>query len=554
MKICTTVFTLLLLATILTAQNDVCQITLPSTRVAAYAHGEQVEIDFEYSIDEAGGARIFVRPFSNGSLSPGYSASGSPLYSGDGTGSSMFTIGGGEVMVDEIRFLITNADQTATLREFYIPVKYFFSTNGVHNFQFSAEQEVTSFLLGEQVFIDFDYLINQPGGVRVFIRPFTNGALTPGYSATGSAAYTGSGSETANFSITAGTNVRVDELRVNITNEDQSETLQTFFIPVNWYWSTVKVDNISILQNNFAANGEDRTVSFDYETTESEGVRIFPRPITNGETTPDYGACGSSIYTGNGSTNCNFTINSGNQRVDHIRFRATTADQSEVLLEILQPTDLFFGNVLIENLVTCPPSPARLLHGERVNGYFDYTNNMGETGRFFFRPATAGSLSPGYGASGSPAFPAGSGSSDAYFTINSGHTIVDQIHFLLDNNDQTVDWGTLRFDVHYEYGDGFVSSVASTIAPEYFNWQVAPNPVREQAVVQLLSEKPATVSIRLLDIQGRSLAQWNGLELLPGSVFRHELPVESLNLSGGLYLVQVQGSEFLLTKKLVIER
>ncbi len=554
MKMLTTVFTFLLFSFALTGQNDVCQIDLPSTRVAAFAHGEEVEIDFEYSISEAGGARIFVRPFSNGSLSPSYSASGSPLYTGDGVGTSTFTINNGEVLVDEIRFLITNADQSETLREFYIPVTYHYSINGVNNFQFSTNLDIASFLLGEQVFIDFDYHINQMGGARVFIRPFTNGALTPGYGASGSGAYTGTGSQTANFTINSGTNVHVDELRVVITNEDQSETLQTFFIPVNWYWSTVKIENVSILQDNFAANGENRSISYDYETTQTDGVRIFPRPITNGATTPGYGACGSSIHMGSGSVTCDFSINSGNQRVDHIRFQAVTPDQSEVLLEILEPTNLFFGNVLIDDLVTCPPSPARLLHGERVNGYFDYTNNMGESGRFFFRPATAGSLSSGYGASGSPAYPAGSGSGDAFFTINAGNIVVDQVHFLLSSSDQTVDWGTFRFDVRYEYGDGFVSSVQSTTAPEYFDWQLAPNPVQEQAIIQLLSEESAEVTIRLLDIQGRHIAQWPNLELTPGLAYQHQLLLTDFNLANGLYLIQVQGSDFLTTKKLVVDR
>ncbi|MEL7251142.1 MAG: T9SS C-terminal target domain-containing protein, partial [Bacteroidota bacterium] len=141
------------------SQNDVCQIDLPSTRVADFAHGEQVQFTFEYSVDEPGGVRIFPRPFTNGSLTPGYGASGSPVYNGDGTGSAFFTINSGEVTVDEIRFLITTADQSATLREFYIPVSYHFSENGVNNFQFSVDQKVASFLLEEQVNITFDYNI-----------------------------------------------------------------------------------------------------------------------------------------------------------------------------------------------------------------------------------------------------------------------------------------------------------------------------------------------------------------------------------------------------------
>ncbi|RME94160.1 MAG: T9SS C-terminal target domain-containing protein, partial [Bacteroidetes bacterium] len=205
-------------------QNDICQINLPSTRVAAYTHGERVNVSFEYSISEPGGARIFILPYTNGAPTPDYAVSSSPLYTGEGSNSAFFTINSGQVVVDEIRFHITNADQTATLREFYIPVTYHFGTNGVNNFRFSEDPAVASLLLGEQVDITFDYQINQPGGCRIFLRPITNGVPSPGYSASGSPIYSGTGTQTANFNITSGVNVRVDSVRVSILNADQTAT------------------------------------------------------------------------------------------------------------------------------------------------------------------------------------------------------------------------------------------------------------------------------------------------------------------------------------------
>lgn len=553
MKTLITLLFLSLSCFVLTAQNDVCKIDLPSTRVAAYANGEQLQFSFEYAINEPGGARIFPRPFTNGSLTPGYGASGSPVYSGDGTGNAFFTINSGEVVVDEIRFLITNADQTETLREFYIPVSYYFGENGVNNFSFSQDQEIGSQLLGEQVNITFDYNIFHPGGTRIFVRPFTDGNLTPGYGASGSPVFTGTGSQTVNFTINSGVNVRVDSLRVTVLNEDQTVTLSTFFIPVNWYWSTVKVTNFSVMGSNYAANGENRTVQYDYETTVAAGVRIFPRPFTNDGLTPGYAACGSGLYTGAGSSECSFTINGGNRRVDHIRFLATNDNQSEVLLELLQPTDLFFGNLLIENLVTCPPSPARLLHGEPVNGYFDYTNDESENGRFFFRPATNGSLTPGYGASGSPAYPVGSGSSEGFFTINSGDVIVDQIHFLLTNDSQSEDWGTFRFNVHYQYGTGMISGTnEANVLPEHLNWQMAPNPAQNQTTLRISSEQQEDVLIVIMDMYGRTVAPMTKLNLPAGQTTLHTIELAQLALPNGLYLIQLRGDQFQSSQKLVV--
>ncbi|WP_367391524.1 T9SS type A sorting domain-containing protein [Lewinella sp. LCG006] len=555
MKTLITLFVTVLLFFSIAAQNDICQIDLPSTRVAAYALGEQVQFTFEYTIDEPGGARIFARPFTNGNLTPGYGASGSPIYAGNGTGSAFFTINSGQVEVDEIRFIITTADQSTTLREFYIPVTYHFGENGVNNFSFSQSQEIGSLLLGEQVNITFDYNISHPGGTRIFVRPFTDGNLTPGYGASGSPIFSGTGTQTVNFTINSGKNVRVDALRVTILNESQSQTLSTFFIPVNWYWSTVKITNFQAIGGNYFANGDNVTIEYDYATTEPAGARIFPRPFTNDGLTPGYAACGSGVYTGSGSSDCNFTINGANRRVDHIRFQATNPDQTEVLLEMLQPTDLFFGNVLIENLVTCPPSPARLLHGEHVNGYFDYTNNESESGRFFFRPATNGNLTPGYAAAGSPSYPVGSNSGDSYFTINSGNVVVDQIHFLLTNNSQSEDWGTYRFDVHYEFGPAMVSAndELTVLSPEGLEWQMAPNPAHLQTTLYLQSNHSETANIVIMDAYGKVLQQLNKLYLPEGQEVQHTLDLEKLSLPSGLYLIQLRGETFQSTQKLMVQ-
>ncbi len=103
----------------------------PSTP-ADLAFNERVEISFNYTTDQAGGVRIFARPFTNGSLTPNYAASGSTLYPvGNGSETSAyFTIKSGEVTVDQIRFRMTNADQSQVLLEFFRAVQYQFGVSG----------------------------------------------------------------------------------------------------------------------------------------------------------------------------------------------------------------------------------------------------------------------------------------------------------------------------------------------------------------------------------------------------------------------------------------
>lgn len=89
---------------------------------------QQVSVTFEYAIDEAGGARVFVRPISSGSLTPNYAASGSPVYKGVGKETVNFTIRSGEVTVDQLRIQVLSENQNQLLFEFYLPVEFTFSS------------------------------------------------------------------------------------------------------------------------------------------------------------------------------------------------------------------------------------------------------------------------------------------------------------------------------------------------------------------------------------------------------------------------------------------
>ncbi|MCB0523242.1 MAG: T9SS C-terminal target domain-containing protein, partial [Saprospiraceae bacterium] len=71
------------------AITDVCSITVsPDSKVAAFANGEDVTVYLSYTTDQPAGVRIYVRPYSNGSLSPNYTADASPIYYGSGVANS----------------------------------------------------------------------------------------------------------------------------------------------------------------------------------------------------------------------------------------------------------------------------------------------------------------------------------------------------------------------------------------------------------------------------------------------------------------------------------
>ncbi len=114
------------------ACHSITDVQLSPPSPATLPFDQRVEISFNYNTDQAGGVRIFVRPFTYWSLTPNYAASGSPLYPvGNGNETAAyFTIKSGEVTVDQIRFRMTNANQSQVLLEFFRAVQYQFGVSG----------------------------------------------------------------------------------------------------------------------------------------------------------------------------------------------------------------------------------------------------------------------------------------------------------------------------------------------------------------------------------------------------------------------------------------
>jgi hypothetical protein len=478
---------------------DVCNVEFSTTSPSAITLDEQVVINFDYETDDPNGVRIFLLPSENGVYPIEFGNSGSIAYTGSGSGTATFVqLDPGSGIVDEIEVRVTNEDQSEIYKRFYLPVDFHYGDVAVGDFTFN-EPDRSTFLHGEDLVINFNYEVNYAGPVRIFLRPFSNGALTSGYGASGSPSYSGSGVGNAYFHINGGENVWVDEIRVQIYNDDQSSLLDEFFVPVNYAWSSVKLTDISVnySYDAFPLNGDDTEVYMDYETTEAGGIRIFPRPFTHGALTPDYAASGSILYpTGTGSADGHFTFDTGNRVVDHIRIQVTNADQSVILLEYFLPYRLTYGNSLVNDIEVCPQTPARMFHGDNVMIYFNGFNDEGEDVRIFPRPMTAGDLTPDYAASGSPLYTGGSFSGGtAYFTINSGDVIVDEIRFQVvrASNDELL--SEFFIPVHYEFGEPDINTCTTTTEWEGYMSDLQPNPASE--VVRFELEIPQTQDVQV---------------------------------------------------------
>jgi hypothetical protein len=103
----------------------ITNITMSPPAPAVLSFGGDVTINFQYTSSVTGGIRIFARPMTGGSLSSGYSASGSILHpAGSGNLTVSFRINSGAQTVDQIRFQILNGDQSILLEEFFVVVSY----------------------------------------------------------------------------------------------------------------------------------------------------------------------------------------------------------------------------------------------------------------------------------------------------------------------------------------------------------------------------------------------------------------------------------------------
>ncbi|MGH7595996.1 MAG: T9SS type A sorting domain-containing protein [bacterium] len=534
------------------------QLSPPSP--ASLASNQNVNITFDYATNVTGGVRIFVRPFTAGTFTPNYAAHPSPLYpTGTGNGTGFFTIATGDAVVDQLRFQVFNANQTQLIMEFFVPVNYRFSSHAVTDIVASPSSPA-GLVFNQNANLTFNYVTNSPGGVRIFVRPFTGGALTPNYAAHGSPLYpTGTGSGTGFFTITAG-NVVVDQLRVQMFDADQTQLLLEFFIPVNYRFAAHAITNIQITPPAPASMllNQNVNLTFDYTTSTPGGVRVFVRPFTGGALSPNYAAHGSPLYaTGSGSGTGFFTITSGNVAIDQLRFQMFNADQTQLLLEFFIPVNYRFAAHAITDIQFSPSSPAFLTSNTNVDLTFQYSTTVSGGARIFARPFTGGALSPNYAAHGSPLYPSGAGSGTGFFTITSDNPVVDQARFQILDANQTQLLLEFFIPVNYKFitiPTAGVADHSSTRPSTFALHQNYPNPFNPATKIHYEISQAGRVGLKILTLLGQEVRTLIEEEKAAGSA-------EALwdgrdnfgrRVGSGVYLYRLEAQGLVLTKKMIL--
>ncbi len=329
------------------SENAFTDIVMTPTSPAPLQFMNLVTMTFNYTTSQAAGVRIQPIPYTHGHPTPHYGVSSSILHPvGSGSISKVFTIMSGDTLVDSVQLRMYDSSFTIVLLEIYIPVQYHFANNAISNVQCDISSPA-ALPLGQDLNFTFNYTSNHSGGGWIFTRPFTHGALSPNYAASGGAPFdSGDGSGTGYFTIDDG-DVWVDSIRFQMTNSEQSVVLLDYFVPVTYHFGNHAITNIHFSPTSpaYFTNGPLDTCTFNYTTNEPESVVIDAVPFSDGSKTP-HSSWSPSPFSppGTGSDTTDFNVLSGNAVVDSIRFRMYDSTLSEVLFEFFVPVDFYYGS------------------------------------------------------------------------------------------------------------------------------------------------------------------------------------------------------------------
>ena len=501
-------------------------------------NGQFVNISIDYKLDRMSGGLIFARPYTLGSPTPTYGASGgSAVAMGSGTTSQHFTISSAEAIVTHIRIFMTSPDQSETWLELFVPVHFVFAPHGLYNIQMDHGQ-FNRLPYGRALNIDFDYAADSAENVRISARPFTNGALTPGYFASGSASLPPSGSYFQNFYFNQ--DADVTDIRFQIWNNSFDVLLYEFFVPYDIYWREFGIYDFSFNWPDGEAlhNTQNIVGTFTVEHYLAGDLRAWMWCTTGGSYSPGGVYQGSAVVpTGPQIISRYCRISSGETDVDGLEFIFGTS--TDPMMQFNVPVTHHYGPHAVQNHEFVPASPAIMTHGERLNMTFDYVTDDDASVRIFSRPAYDGELLYGINSSGSLAYPPPAGSGTFWLTFNEGEHLASSMYFHMTNLDQSVVHFDQFVDGWWAWGSSgyitpapdLVPSVLATLGPVY------PNPFNPRATVPVLLQKDTSIQLGIYDLRGRLVEKLHDGDIAAG---RHLFTFNGWQQPSGVYFCRLK--------------
>lgn len=549
--ICFLVAMLLCLASFQPALADYLGgVTFDKVSPSYLPHGERVNISIDYKVDIPEGALIYARPYTMGSPTPGYGASGGDMVGpGSGTVEQYFFFSSGENAVTHVRVFMLSLDQTVTYLELFVPVHYICAPHGLFNIYMDHGQ-YNRLPYGRNLNINFDYAAVTAGDVRISARPFTDGTLSPGYFASGSPLLPSSGSYSQQFYFDQDTDVT--DIRFQIFEADFSTLLYEFFIPYDIHWREVGIYDFSFdwPDYEFMHNSQDLTATFTVEHAAGEDRYAWAQCYTDGHYTPGGVYQGSVPFpAGIQTITRTCRVNSGQQDVDGIRF--IYGIPTEVMLSFIVPVNYHFAPHAVQNHEFYPQSPAIMTNGEHLEMTFDYMTDEMAGVRIFARPAYDGNLLYGMNSAGSPvhAYPTGSG--NFWVSFLEEERLASSVYFHMTNLDQSElvfdqfvhgwwAWGSTRYITPVPDALPSVTAILGTAFPNPFN------PV---TTIPLQLNKDTHVQLNVYNVRGMLVDSLQDGDLTTG---QHFFTFKGETQPSGVYFYRMKTSAGIVSKPMAL--
>ncbi|MFH1843236.1 MAG: FlgD immunoglobulin-like domain containing protein [bacterium] len=192
-----------------------------------------------------------------------------------------------------------------------------------------------------------------------------------------------------------------------------------------------------------------------------EEMYVHAWPMTNGELSPGAMIVDSGPYdVGEGRAWPAFTITSGETVVDEILLYMEGApDKNTRYLEVSIPVNLHFGSHAFRNISMNFESPDNMAFGQYVYIDFIWESTYTAGKRIVARPLANGVYPPNMAVSGTGIITGSSAWATRYFTVTAGQVEIDEIQFLMYNDD----WSTLlyefRLPVSYVYDSTAIQNI-----------------------------------------------------------------------------------------------
>lgn len=508
-------------------------------------HDLQVNVDIDYKIDHPDGRRIYVIPYTNGSPTPHYGVSGSVVYpQGTGTATKFFTITSGSPVVDELRVYSRDPDFTETPLEMFVPVRFNFGPYGVYNIQPNHSQ-YSRLRHGMNLNITMDFEVDAPG-CRIYARPFTNGSLTPGYGASGSAALPPSGSHSQNFSFDGDADVTDIRFQVYDLNGD---LLYEFLMPWDIHWAEWGVYDISLNHDNPTSlhNSQDLVGSFTMDHQDPEDLHVWMWSIQDGDYCPGSVYQGSIVVPTGPQARSRYTrVSTGTEKVDAVRFLVGTA--TDIYMQFDIPVLIDYGPNALQNFEFTPASPAIMSYGEHLDMTYDYLTDEASGVRIFGRGGFNYDPIMGMTSSGSGIYPSPSGVGSFWLTYNSD-TVANLVRFQVvspDQSDMFLEW----FQPGY-----FVWGASGTVVDAEDTPAVArlglcyPNPFNPTTNIPVSLGRDSHMRLTVYDLRGRLVRTLKDGAMWAGD---HVFTFRGDGLSSGAYICRLETPEGISTQRITL--